>query len=78
MPAGNALQTATRLGELAGVPQPDEALRTSNPTRARLQGQVTAADISPNGNTLATFWLRGSSGRPSAWEGQQPTVPSTR
>ncbi len=58
MPAGNALQTATRLGELAGIPQPDAQARRENPTRARLQGQVTAADISPDGATLAVMTYR--------------------
>ncbi|MEH6420278.1 hypothetical protein [Pseudomonas sp. CGJS7] len=58
MPAGNALQTATKLGELAGVPQPDPELRKNNPTRARLQGQITAADIAPDGNTLAVMTYR--------------------
>ncbi|MGO1068493.1 hypothetical protein [Lysobacter sp. CA199] len=58
MPAGNALQTATKLGELSGIPQADAELRKSNPTRARLQGQVTAADISPDGNTLAVMTYR--------------------
>lgn len=58
MPAGNALQTATRLGELSGVPRPDAQLRRSNPARARLQGQVTAADVSPDGHTLAVMTYR--------------------
>lgn len=58
LPAGNALQTATKLGELAGVPQPDPQLRAANPTLARLQGQITAADISPDGNTLAVMTYR--------------------
>lgn len=58
MPAGNALQTATRLGELAGIPAPDPQLRQSNPFRARLQGQVTAADVSPDGRTLAVMTYR--------------------
>ena len=58
MPAGNALQTATRLGGLAGIPEPDAQLRRDNPTRAKLQGQVTAADISPDGTTLAVMTYR--------------------
>lgn len=58
MPAGNALQTATKVGELAGIPQADEALRKSNPTRAKLQGQITSADISPDGKTLAVMTYR--------------------
>ncbi|UJB17641.1 MULTISPECIES: hypothetical protein [Lysobacter] len=58
MPAGNALQTATKLGELAGIPQPDAQLKRDNPMRARLQGQITAADISPDGSTLAVMTYR--------------------
>ncbi|MFD1299521.1 hypothetical protein ACFQ4Q_23120, partial [Lysobacter gummosus] len=58
MPAGNALQTATKLGELAGIPQPNAQLKRDNPMRARLQGQITAADISPDGSTLAVMTYR--------------------
>lgn len=57
-PSGTRLLTATRVGRLAGVPQPDaEALRRS-PRRARLVGHVTAADISPDGRTLAVMTYR--------------------
>jgi hypothetical protein len=57
-PPGTALQTAQLLGPLTGVPQPSpEALRRS-PQRARLDGQVTAADISPDGRTLAVMTYR--------------------
>ena len=58
MPAGNALQTATKLGALAGIPEPDAQLRQSNAFRARIQGQVTAADVSPDGRTLAVMTYR--------------------
>ncbi|MDI9240528.1 hypothetical protein QLQ15_16610 [Lysobacter sp. LF1] len=57
-PRGPALQTAQRLGTLAGVPQPAaEALRR-NAQRARLEGQITAADISPDTRTLAVMTYR--------------------
>jgi hypothetical protein len=57
-PSGTRLLTATRVGRLAGVPQPDaESLRRS-PRRARLLGHVTAADISPDGRTLAVMTYR--------------------
>ncbi len=57
-PPGTALQTAQLLGPLAGVPQPSaEALRRS-PQRARLDSQVTAADVSPDGRTLAVMTYR--------------------
>lgn len=58
MPAGNALQTATRIGALAGIPEPDAQLRQANAFRAKIQGQVTAADVSPDGRTLAVMTYR--------------------
>ena len=57
-PPDRELLTATRIGHLAGTPQPDpEALRR-NPRRARLDGQVTAASISPDRRTLAVMTYR--------------------
>ena len=53
-PAGG-LQVARRIGLLRGVPQASEAERRRNPARARLHGQVTAADVSPDGRTLAVL-----------------------
>ncbi|WP_417474223.1 hypothetical protein [Luteimonas mephitis] len=54
-PHGNNLQVARKLGELAGVPQPDtEALRANAPM-ARIRHQVTAADIAPDGRRLAVM-----------------------
>jgi hypothetical protein len=43
------------VGFLAGVPQPDAESLRSNPRMARVRNQVTAADISPDGNTLAVL-----------------------
>jgi hypothetical protein len=57
-PEGSKLLTATRIGELAGIPQPDAHDRERWPRRARLQGQVTAADISPDGGALAVMTYR--------------------
>ena len=54
-PGGSQLQTARRLGTLAGIPQADETTRKRWPRRARLYGQVTAADISPDGRQLAVM-----------------------
>jgi len=54
-PAGEGVQVATRLGTLAGVPQASEQDRQANPARARLRGQVTAADLSPDGRRLAVL-----------------------
>lgn len=57
-PSGTQLLTATRVGLLAGVPQPDAASLRKSPRRARLVAQVTAADISPDGRTLAVMTYR--------------------
>lgn len=57
-PQGTSLQTAKRLGTLAGVPQPDARALQRAPQRARLDGQVTAADVSPDGRTLAVMTYR--------------------
>lgn len=46
---------AKRIGRLEGVPQPSESLKREQPQRARLYAQVTAADISPDGGTLAVL-----------------------
>ncbi len=57
-PKDLAVQTATRLGDLAGVPQPDAQALKRNAQRARLDSQVTAADVSPDGRTLAVMTYR--------------------
>lgn len=57
-PPGTALQTATRVGQLTGVPQADAQALRRNPQRARLDSQVTAADVSPDGRTLAVMTYR--------------------
>ncbi len=46
---------ARRIGRLAGVPQASEELRRNDPKLARLFPQVTAADLSPDGRTLAVL-----------------------
>lgn len=46
---------ARRLGTLAGIPRADAGERKADPARARLRGQVTAADLSPDGRTLAVL-----------------------
>jgi hypothetical protein len=54
-PRDRSLLVARRLGHLAGVPQPDaEALR-EDARAARIRNQVTAADLSPDGRTLAVL-----------------------
>ena len=57
-PSGMRLLTATLVGRLAGMPQPDAESRRTSPRRARLAGQVTAADVSPDGRTLAVMTYR--------------------
>lgn len=57
-PRGKGLQTARLVGTLAGVPQASAEDRATNPSRARLHGQVTAAGISPDRSTLAVMTYR--------------------
>ena len=54
----HGVQTARRIGRLAGVPQAGVEERRQNPRRARVAGQVTAADIAPDGGTLAVMTYR--------------------
>lgn len=46
---------ARRIGRLAGVPEASMDLKRNDPKRARLFPQVTAADLSPDGRTLAVL-----------------------
>jgi hypothetical protein len=46
---------ARRLGTLAGIPRATAEQRRAEPARARLRGQVTAADLSPDGHALAVL-----------------------
>lgn len=57
-PAGTQLLTAAQVGRLAGVPQADAQSLRRSPRRARLVGQVTAVDVSPDGRTLAVMTYR--------------------
>lgn len=52
------VRTARRIGTLAGVPQPGAEELRSNPRQARIVHQVTAADLSPDGRTLAVMTYR--------------------
>jgi hypothetical protein len=54
-PLGDTVQVAELIGTLAGVPEPSEAERQANPGRPSLRGQVTAADLSPDGRRLAVL-----------------------
>jgi hypothetical protein len=54
-PAADTVVVARRIGVLAGVPQADARALEDRPRAARLIGQVTAADLSPDGRTLAVL-----------------------
>lgn len=57
-PLSDGVLTATRVGELAGIPQADAERLRRFPKRARLDSQVTAAAVSPDGRTLAVMTYR--------------------
>lgn len=52
---GKVWREPRRIGRLAGVPAADVELQRSDPTMAKLFTQVTAADVSPDGRTLAVL-----------------------
>ena len=54
-PTADAVVVARRIGTLAGVPQADARSLRDRPRAARLIGQVTSADLSPDGRTLAVL-----------------------
>ncbi|MCF7221100.1 hypothetical protein [Marilutibacter chinensis] len=54
-PYGTGLQTASPIGALAGVPAPATDLPENAPRRSQVEHQVTAADVSPDGRTLAVM-----------------------
>lgn len=57
-PGNGGLQIAQLVGHLVGVPEPDaEALR-EDAHQARIRNQITAADISPDGRTIAVMTYR--------------------
>ena len=57
-PATASTVVARRLGTLAGVPRADAQSLRDRPRAARLVGQVTAADLSPDGRSLAVLSYR--------------------
>jgi len=57
-PTGAGVQTAKLVGLLPDIPQPDARDIADNPTLAKLSTQVTAADLSPDGLTLAVLTYR--------------------
>jgi hypothetical protein len=54
-PADGRRQTARRMGRLRGIAQPSAAELRQNPVYGRYRSQVTAADLSPDGRTLAVL-----------------------
>jgi hypothetical protein len=54
-PRDGGLQVARRIGHLGGVPRPDAESMRDDPRQARTRNQVTAADLSPDGQTLAVL-----------------------
>jgi hypothetical protein len=57
-PPARELLTAQRLGTLAGMPRPDAERLEHSPRHARLDTQVSAASLSPDGATLAVMTYR--------------------
>jgi hypothetical protein len=67
--ADGAVQVARRVGTLTGVEQPTPEDLKRNPVYGRYRSQITAADLSPDGATLAVLnyrrvhlWSRGRGG----------------
>ena len=54
-PDGQEWPEPRRIGRLSGVPQPGPDLQRTDPQLARHFAQVTAADVSPDGRTLAVL-----------------------
>lgn len=54
-PADDTVHTARRVGRLRGIAQPSAAELRQNPVYGRYRSQVTAADLSPDGRTLAVL-----------------------
>lgn len=52
-PEDDELQVARKLGPVSGIPQPSTQDKQQKHSRAALRGLVTAADVSPDGRTLA-------------------------
>ena len=54
-PGNDDVQVAERIGLLGGIAQPEAAELARNPRFGRYRSQVTAADLSPDGRTLAVL-----------------------
>ena len=57
-PRGNGVLTARALGTLLRAPRADADEQRADPAQARIQSQVTGADLSPDGRTLAVLTYR--------------------
>jgi hypothetical protein len=70
-PAGDAVQVAQRIGSLAGIEQPTPEDLRRNPVYGRYRSQITAADISADGQLLAVLNYRTAylwSRNPAGWD----------
>ncbi|HAI59314.1 MAG TPA: hypothetical protein DCM32_05495 [Xanthomonadaceae bacterium] len=54
-PPGDEVQVAQLIGHLHGIEQPTADERQRNPVYGRYRAQVSAADLSPDGRTLAVL-----------------------
>lgn len=54
-PASDEVQTARRVGRLRGIAQPTASELQRNPVYGRYRSQVSGADLSPDGRTLAVL-----------------------
>jgi hypothetical protein len=54
-PANDAVQTAEPIGLLRGIAQPDAEQMRTNPVYGRYRSQISAADLSADGRTLAVM-----------------------
>ena len=75
-PTTPGVQTAERIGTLAGIVQPREQELKQNPVYGRYRSQVSGADLSPNGRVLAIlnytrvyFFIRPDGSQP--WQQSQ-------
>lgn len=71
---GSGLQVAQKLATLPGIDQPTEQDLTRNPIYGRYRSQITAADLSPDGRTLAVLNYHSI----YLWQRPSPTTPWPR
>lgn len=57
-PGNGGLQVAQLVGHVAGIPEPDSEALREDAHQTRIRNQVTAADISPDGRSIAVMTYR--------------------